>query len=310
MPIDVALLGCGHPHVADVLGVIASEPDLRLAAIWDEDPSAIPVAAGGATSRAVTAIRRADVAVVCAPTDRRPGLCVEAARAGRPVLVEKPLAPSARESREVAREIARSRTPAQAALFLRELPALERLGALLRERTLGRVAGIAATLAHAGALDGWFRGPSAWMADRRRAGGGAFLDLGLHLVDALAALPGREEPVLAGVALDATTGAGDVGGVALGRWAGAPLTLTASWATRPGGLRLVVTGSRATATLRDGVLELDDGTGTPERWVGAPPEAGAALRAFAARVRTRRLPADGLTPAVRAQEILEAAGRA
>jgi hypothetical protein len=29
--IDAALLGCGHPHVPDVLGVVASEPDLRLA---------------------------------------------------------------------------------------------------------------------------------------------------------------------------------------------------------------------------------------------------------------------------------------
>ena len=31
MPIDVAILGCGHPHLPDVLGVVASERDLRLA---------------------------------------------------------------------------------------------------------------------------------------------------------------------------------------------------------------------------------------------------------------------------------------
>jgi predicted dehydrogenase len=48
VPIDVALLGCGHPHVPDVLGVLASEPDLRLVAVWDPDPSAIPFAVSGA----------------------------------------------------------------------------------------------------------------------------------------------------------------------------------------------------------------------------------------------------------------------
>jgi hypothetical protein len=64
-----------------------------------------------------------------------------------------------------------------------------------------------------------------------------------------------------------------------------------------------------TATLRDGVLELIGDRGAAERWVGAPPDAGEALRAFAHRLRTRRFPRDGLAAAVRAQERLEAATR-
>jgi hypothetical protein len=61
--------------------------------------------------------------------------------------------------------------------------------------------------------------------------------------------------------------------------------------------------------VRDGVLELASDTGAPQRWVGAAPDAGEALRAFAARMRTRRLPRDGLAPAVEAQAVLEAAVR-
>src|SRR5918999_1119864 len=166
MPIDVAILGCGHPHLPDVLGVVASERDLRLAAVWDADPSSIPVAiAGAAVSRAETAIRRSALVVICAPTDQRPALAVQAAQAGRPLLVEKPVARRAAEARAVAREVARSRTPAMAALFLRELPALRRLRDVLREQLVGRLADVTAGLAHAGALDGWFRGPTAWMRD-------------------------------------------------------------------------------------------------------------------------------------------------
>jgi predicted dehydrogenase len=311
MPMDVALLGCAHPHVPDVLGVLASEPDLRLVAAWDADPSAIPAAiSGAAVGRADTALRRASAAIVCAPTDQRPALCVQAARAGCPILVEEPLARTAAEARAVAREIGRSRTPAMAVLFLRELPALARLAGLLRERLLGRLAGVSASLAHPGAVDGWFDGPRAWMRDPERAGIGGFGDLALHVIDALAALRADEPPALHAIALDRPgAGRADVGGVGLGTWAGAPLTVRASWAERPGGLEVLVAGAAGSATLRDGVLELDRGHGAPERWVGPPPDAGEAVRAFANRLRARRFPRDGLAPAVQAQALLEAAVR-
>jgi hypothetical protein len=197
-----------------------------------------------------------------------------------------------------------------AALFLRELPALARLAGVLRERLIGRLAGVTAALAHPGAVDGWFDGPRAWMRDPARAGVGGFGDLALPIVDALAALRADEPPALHTVVLDRPgTGNADVGGIALGTWAGAPLTVRTSWAARPGGLEVVVVGSAGTATLREGVLVLDRGAGEPERWVGPPPDAGEAVRAFANRLRARRFPRDGLAPAVQAQALLEAAIR-
>ena len=50
------------------------------------------------------------------------------------------------------------------------------------------------------------------------------------------------------------------------------------------------------------MLELGD-----ERWVGPPPDAGEAVRAFAACLRARRFPPDGLERAARAQHVLESA---
>jgi predicted dehydrogenase len=307
MALEISLLGCGHPHVSDMLGVIASEPDVRLAAAWDADPSVISGALSNhAVAEAETAIRRASAVVICAPTDQRPALCVQAARAGRPILVEKPVARTAAEARAVAREVARSRTPALATFFLRELPALARLRSALRGGLLGRMSGVSASYTHAGALDGLLAGPAGWMRDPRRAGVGGLGDLALHLIDALAAL--GELPRLDAVTLDrAPGGRGDVGGIAIGQWAGLPLSLRTSWVTRPGALELTVTGSLASASLREGALELTTDRGAPERWVGAPPDAGEALRAFAARLRARRLPRDGLAGAVWAQEVLERA---
>ncbi len=301
---DVAFLGCAHPHVPALLAVVAGEPSLRLAAVWDADPSAIPLALDGLAVRSPdAAIRRAELVVVCAPTDLRPALTVQAARDGRPVLVAGPVARSAAEADRLAREVTRTRTPAAAALFLRELPALDRLAGLLRERLLGRLASVTAAFTHPRALDG----PLRWMREPARAGVGGFGDLALHLLDALAALPAADPPRLSAVALDRPGRAGgDVGGIGLGTWAGVPLAMRAGWAARPGGLRIELAGATGTATLRGGTLELVR-DGRPERWIGAPPDPGDALRAFAARAHARRLRPDGLVAAAQAQARLERA---
>jgi predicted dehydrogenase len=290
-----------------VLGVIAAEPDVRLAAAWDPDPSVVPgVVASQAVRELDTAIGRADAVVVLAPTDRRPEICVRAARAGRPILVEKPVARTAGEARAAAREIGRSRTPALAMLFLRELPALDRLRAVIRSGLLGRLSGASASYVHAGAVDGTLAGPAAWMQDPRRAGVGGFGDLALHLVDALAVL--GAPPALEAAALDrGRPGGVDLGGTAVGRWGEIPLGLRTSWVTRPAGFELAVAGAAGTAVVQQGTLELTIPDGPPERWVGAPPDAGEAVRAFLDRLRARRFSRDSLAPAIRAQEIIERA---
>ncbi len=308
MPIEISLLGCRHPHVSDVLGVIASEPDLRLAAAWDADPAAVP---GPISSHSVreldTAIGRASAVVICAPTDQRPGLCVRAARAGRPILVEVPVAGSAAAARAAAREVTRSRTPVYATLYLRELPALARLRAVIRAGLLGRASAVSASYLQAGAVDGSFGAGLSWMMDPRRSGTGGLAALGVHLVDALAAL--ARVPVMVG-AVSPDRGQADrvdLGGTAVGRWGDVPLSLRTSWAARPEGLELQINGATASAVLRNGALELLAEDGARERWVGAPPDAGESLRAFAQRLRRRRLELDGLEGAIRAQEAIERA---
>jgi predicted dehydrogenase len=223
------------------------------------------------------------------------------------MLVEKPVARSAGEARALAREVARSRTPAYANLFLRQLPALARLRAVLRADVLGRVTAVGASYLTPTALNGaGTAGASGWMQDARRAGGGGIVDLGIPLVDALTALGAR--PRLDALRLDRRRGdRTDAGGAAVGTWGDVPLSLRVSWAVRPGGLEVVVNGAGGTAVLRDGALELSGDLGAPERWIGAPPDPAEAVRAFFARLRSRRLAANGLEDAIRAHEVIERA---
>jgi predicted dehydrogenase len=309
MPISISLLGCAHPHLAGMLAVIAGEGDLRLGAAWDPDPTAVPgVIASHAVVDLDVAIARADAVVVAVPADQRPGTCLRAARSGRPVLVEPPLARTAGESRAAARELQRTRTPVHTVLFLRELPSLARLRAALAGGVLGRVAGASGGFLSPRALDDSLRGPAAWMLDPRRSGVGGFGELATHLVDAFALL--GAPPQLDALSLDRGPLAGaELGGAALGSWAGVPLSVRASWVSRPARLELTIDGSRASAQLRDGTLELIAGAGAGERWIGAPPDPGESLRAFVERLRRRALPRDGLAAAIRAQEALERATR-
>ena len=303
MAIDIALLGCAHPDLADVLGVVASEPDVRLAAVWDEDRSLIPAPVRDyAVADAETAIGRADAVVISATIGERPVLCVRAARAGRPALVQMPLALTQVESRRLASELARHRTPVLPALPLRELPALARLRGSLRAGVLGRVSGVEAMLRRSRPIGHRGAGPQ-----RRRtpAVSHGFVELAVHLLDALALL--GEPPRLDAVSLDTRSGGADLGGAGLGRWGSAPLVVRASLASAEPGLRLVVDGARAGAELVDGALVLREGAGSVQRWVGGPPDPGEPVRAFLARLRRRDFPRDPLAGVVRAQAVAERA---
>ena len=303
MTIEIALLGCRHPDLADVLGVIAAEPDVRLAAAWDADPASIPgPVRPHAVRDAERAIARAGAVIVCAPAEERPVLCVRAARAGRPVLTPAPIAPDADEAGRLARELARSRTPVVASLFLRELAALGRLRGALRAGVIGRVSAIEAALSVTPATR---PGSSATRSPGEHRGN--FRDLAVHLLDALAFL--GEQPRLDAVSLDRRPGGRDLGGAALGRWGGVPLVVRASLAGTGEGVRIAADGARARAVLREGTLELRDADGDTERWIGGPPDPGEAVRAFLQRLRRRAFDRDGLAGVVRAQAIAERAHR-
>ena len=256
-----------------------------------------------AVADAETAIGRADAVVISATVGERPVLCVRAARAGRPALVQMPLALTQVESRRLASELARHRTPVLPALPLRELPALARLRGSLRAGVLGRVSGVEAVLRRSPPMG--YDGAVAPHRRRTPEATHGFVELAVHLLDALALL--GEPPRLDAVSLDVRSGGSDLGGAGLGRWGSAPLVVRASLAAADPGLRLVVDGARAGAELVDGALVLHDGAGSAQRWVGGPPDPGEPVRAFLARLRRRDFPRDPLAGVVRAQAVAERA---
>ena len=182
-PLSVAILGFWHVHAADYARSIQAHPDTRLSAVWDPD-----VERGGAAAAQLgvefvedldALLARADIdaVVVTTATGSHHEVLTQAASARKHIFSEKLLAPTVAQAEDVLAEAAEN-----GVVVVVSLPRLYEgttvaITQLIGEGALGELSYARVRLAH----DGWIRN---WLperfADRRKAIGGAFSDLGCH----------------------------------------------------------------------------------------------------------------------------------
>ncbi|HET7694326.1 MAG TPA: Gfo/Idh/MocA family oxidoreductase [Vicinamibacterales bacterium] len=123
-----------------------------------------------------------DAVYIATPPDTHEALAVRVAAAGKPCLVEKPMARSHAECRRMIDAFARAGVPLWVAYYRRALPRFLTLRELLRSGAIGQV-----TSVHVQVTDRLARGEAAsnWRFDPARAGAGLFFDLASHCVDLL-----------------------------------------------------------------------------------------------------------------------------
>ncbi|CAO5251271.1 Gfo/Idh/MocA family protein [Frankia sp. AgKG'84/4] len=249
----------GHPAY-EVRAVVDPEPTGRAAAVALAGPAA-PAALAGVHELAADDV---DLAIVAVPNHLHAEISADLLRRGVAVFLEKPVCLSSTE--------------------VESLAAAERVGAVTLSagsaarhradvRTLARLVSSLGHLRHADLS--WVRArgiPQAggWFTQRDKAGGGALVDLGWHLLDTLTALvgPAHVSHVLGAVSADFVHDetwraawrhddagvAGDVEDTARGflvRDDGVSVALRASWASHEAldTSRLLLEGSAGTATL-------------------------------------------------------------
>lgn len=124
-----------------------------------------------------------DVIHVCTPNDSHRDVVLAALEAGKHVYVDKPLATSLAEAREMAAAAAaRPDVVTQMTFQNRFIPALQRAKLLVDSDALGDLYSVRAAYLHAGYVDP--NRPASWRLDARRSGpGGALFDLGSHVID-------------------------------------------------------------------------------------------------------------------------------
>ena len=251
-PVGVALLSFAHTHQEHWAKSLSADPRAVIRAVWDADPcrgTAAAVRHATAFARTLdTVLQRPDVhaVAICAENSRHADLVVAAAQAGKHILCEKPIAPSLSACRRMASAVAESGVTYMQSFPQRLLPANHRVRLLLREGAIGPLSLVRKRHGHYFALRDLAE-TMPWILDPAQAGGGAFLDEGVHQTDMLrwllgdpfevVALPGRRS---AGRSLEDT-------GAAIYRFAdGVTAVLEAGWSWVAGGPTTEIYGDRGT----------------------------------------------------------------
>lgn len=146
----------------------------QLAGLWD----------GARAARSAEEIledKSIDAVFICTPTAAHRAICIAAARAGKHIFCEKPLAMSAAEAAEMQSAIQRAGVVSQVGLVLRFSPVYTVIRALAAEPEAGRM--LAVTMRDD--QDFPIRGahPSAWRNDPAQTAGGTLAEHSVHDLD-------------------------------------------------------------------------------------------------------------------------------
>ena len=189
-PVRFGIAGCGwvaRDYVAPALEEAAGATGV---ACYDPDPAAaLPGLRVHPSLEALLADPEVDAVYVAAPNDAHPAITQAAARAGKAVLCEKPMAASLAGAQRMLAACAAAGVEYRTAFDQRFHPAHVALRELVAAGELGTIT--AARIVYA-----CWVGPDwaadNWRADPARAGGGALIDLAPHGLDLLRTLLGEE----------------------------------------------------------------------------------------------------------------------
>jgi len=247
--VRLAVIGCGAAarkiHLPAFRAARADIVCFASRTIASAEAAAEEWGSGDATDDWHKAIERADAVSICAPNALHAEIAIASARAGRHVLVEKPLATTLADADlmiAAARDSGTLLVPAHNARFH---PAVVAARIAVAAERIGMVSQFRIALGNAGPL-AWSR-EATWFLDPALSGGGVLLDLGVHVADIVRAVLADEiAEVAALVSGDTPVERNAV--VAMRTARGATGTMDVTWDAVVPDLSLTIIG--ATGTLR------------------------------------------------------------
>ena len=175
----IGILSMAHVHAPPY--TMWAKTSGTLAGIWDDDVQRGQAAAEqyGTTFYAHlgTLLEQVDAVVICAENIKHKDLAVAAARAGKHVLSEKPLATTVEDGLAMIEAAKQAGVVLMTAMPCRFHPTYVRVKAAIDNGEIGTVVGISAT--------NHGQCPFSWFTDPELAGGGAVMDHTVHVADML-----------------------------------------------------------------------------------------------------------------------------
>ncbi|MEI6342398.1 MAG: Gfo/Idh/MocA family oxidoreductase [Verrucomicrobiota bacterium] len=199
--LNFAIIGAGGISLQNHLPGLALCPDVRVQAVCDANPATLdqarsltgaPVAA--AEWRDVVARDDVHAVIIATPNFLHPDIAIAAARSGKHVLCEKPIALNAADARRMAEEADRAGVRHMTAFTYQFVPAMRYLRHLVARGDLGK-----AYHYRSCRLQDWGTRNLGWRQQRKLAGTGELGDMLSHRIDFAHQLVGPMKRMVANV---------------------------------------------------------------------------------------------------------------
>lgn len=185
--VGVALLSFAHGHQGAWARTIQQRPDAGVVAVWDDDAQRGSAAAARLgvefVPRLDVVLARSDVdaVTICAENAKHADLALAAARAGKHIMMQKPMATTVADCDAIVAAVTAAKVKYMQSFNLRFDPLHEAIKEVVDSGRLGRISIVRRRHSHHFAIDPAERQRVLWwMADPERSGGGALMDEGAH----------------------------------------------------------------------------------------------------------------------------------
>jgi predicted dehydrogenase len=256
MTIQLALVGAAHIHLPGFIKRIKDRGEqFAVRLVWDHNADRASMRAAELGARVVQNLDEIwndpdiQAVVICSETNRHEDLVIAAAKAGKPMFVEKPLGLGAEDSGRMADAIDHAAVAFQTGYFMRGSPILRFIKDQIDVGSFGQITRLRMENCHSGSLGGWFDTEWRWMADVSQSGVGGFGDLGTHVLDIMLWMLGDVSSVTADIEVGTARypDCDEIGEGMLKFKNGVIGTLAAGWTDVANPVRLELSGTKGHA---------------------------------------------------------------
>ncbi|TWD96541.1 putative dehydrogenase [Neobacillus bataviensis] len=176
----IGMISFAHMHAFSYAKHLLEFPEVEIAAIWDEDRELGTEMAKNFTCLYISDLDQLldsdiDAVVVCSENGKHKDHVIAAARAGKHILCEKPIATEVEDAKAMIDACEEFGVILQVAYPVRFAPAIQRVREYIRSGTIGEVVAINGT--NHGQM------PGGWFIEKELSGGGAATDHIVHVMD-------------------------------------------------------------------------------------------------------------------------------
>lgn len=177
---NIGMISFAHMHAYSYAQHLKNHPDVSLTAIWDADPARGQKAAeqfGGTYYEDMDQFLEADIeaVIICSENRNHREHVIQAARAGKHILCEKPIATEIHDAKEMIAVCKEEDVILQIAFPVRFAPSVRRAKDVIQAGELGDILAVKCT--NHGQM------PGGWFIEKELSGGGAATDHIVHVMD-------------------------------------------------------------------------------------------------------------------------------